>query len=172
MHVTKKTTVREFIIGGGAIVGLSAGFITIEAEAQPTTVPGVTLTHANDAVQILPGSVPQATNVYATPAQIANTPGYVKEGNVAAGFALTFGNAQADMMLEPSAGITAGNITFAAAPSDGQRACVLSTQAVSATLNFIPNTGQTLNGNVTSLSGNVAVCWTYSAGNAVWDRSP
>ena len=171
MDIDGKPTVREFVIGGVACGALALGLTTF-AEAQ-TTPPLVQLTHTNDVIQIIPKGFGTATNLYASPAQIANKPGYVKEGNLAAGFAVTFPNNVADMMIEPTAGnITAGNITMAAIPSDGQKACVLATATINATLNIIPNTGQTVNGNITSLAGNTTVCWTYSASNAVWDRSP
>ena len=91
-------------------------------------------------------------------------------GGLGTGFSYTFGNFQAEMLLENSGTLAVGYVTFAPAPVDGQRQCVFTLGAVTA---FYPtaNTGQTVNNAVTAMSAAGRVCYTYSIANTSWDRS-
>ena len=86
------------------------------------------------------------------------------------GFSLTFGNFQKDMALNPSGTLAAGYVTMAPAPVDGTRACIFSTQIITA-LYVSANTGQSINNAATSLAANVRICYLYSKSNTTWDRS-
>ena len=68
---------------------------------------------------------------FVNPAQISGTPGYVKAVPIT-GFSFLFGNAQSYLLLNPAGTLAAGAATTAVNPSDGQRECLRSTQAVTA----------------------------------------
>lgn len=135
--------------------------------AKPPLLANVT---PQDLFQDIPGGNVSVGNFYVTAAQIAGVPGYTKSVPLTA-FSLTFTNTQTDLILNPAGTLATGTITAAPMPSDGQRECVLSTQIVTA-LTWNANAGQTINNAPTALAANVPVCFTYSAANLTWDRSP
>ena len=85
------------------------------------------------------------------------------------GFALTFSNYQAQMLLEPSGTLAAGYVTMAPAPVDGSKACVFSTQIIT-NLYISANAGQTINDAVTTLAAKARACYLYSISNKTWDQ--
>ena len=86
------------------------------------------------------------------------------------GFSYTFGNFEKDMTFTPAGTLSSGTVVMAAAPIDGGRACIFSTQIVT-TLTLSANTGQSINNAISALSANVRYCYIYSIGNTTWDRS-
>lgn len=88
----------------------------------------------------------------------------------ATGFSYTFGNYQQEMLFEPAGTLAAGYVTLAPTPVDGSKACVFSTQIITA-LSVSANVGQTIVNAVTSLAANARACYLYSSSNLQWDRS-
>ncbi len=86
------------------------------------------------------------------------------------GFSATFGNFQQELLLKPAGTLAAGYVTMAPQPIDGGKACVFSTQTITA-LSVSANTGQTIADAVTTLAANARACYLYSKGDAVWNRS-
>jgi hypothetical protein len=135
----------------------------------PIPVPFLPNTTQQDAIQDVPRGVPQAGNQYVTIGQIAGAPSYTFNVPVT-GFALTFANNQDWFVLNPAGTLAAGTITFAPNPSDAQRECVVSSQAVS-TATFTANSGQTVVGAPTALAAGTSVCFVYVAPVATWFRA-
>jgi hypothetical protein len=147
------------------------GVLGVAAIAQTLpNLPKVTTVNTTDLFQDVVRGDPVTNSYFATAAQIAGVPGYVKVVPLTA-FSLTFANTQTDMILNPAGTLATGTLTTAAQPSDGQRECVLSSQTQTA-LTWSANTGQTINNAPTALVANTPVCITYSASNLTWDRSP
>lgn len=136
--------------------------------AQVITLPQVQVIHPTDLLQVIPYGQPSTGNVYATPAQITSQNGYYKS-IPATNFTYTFSNSTSYAAFAPSGGLTTGTVTLAAAPSDGARECIFSTQTITS-LTVNANTGQTINNAVTTLSANTSACYLYSASNLTWDR--
>jgi hypothetical protein len=139
------------------------------ALAQVITVPTVTIVNPTDLIQIIPGGIPSAGNVYATPSQITSQSAYYKSVPLTL-FTFTFANNQSVAAFRPAGTLAGGYVTFSPSPSDGAQQCVFSTQTITA---FYPtaNTGQTVNNAVTTLAANAHVCYLYGASNATWDRT-
>jgi hypothetical protein len=150
-------------------VGLCA-FIGL-AIAQTVPVPQVSVLHPTDLFQVIPFGQPTSGNVYTTPAEITSQFGYVKYNTsaISAG-TYTFANSQAYLTLTPGTTISTLTVILAANPSDGARECIWSNSIIS-TLVVAANTGQTINGAVTSLSAAAGACYLYSASNLTWDRT-
>ncbi len=139
------------------------------ALAQVITVPTVTVVNPTDLIQIIPGGIPSAGNVYATPSQITSQSAYYKSVPLT-NFTFTFGNNQSVAAFRPAGTLAGAYVTFAPAPSDGAQECIFSTQTFTA-LYLAANTGQSLNNAATSLTALAHVCYTYGASNATWDRT-
>ena len=86
------------------------------------------------------------------------------------GFTATFAGTQSILSLTPAATLATGTVILPAAPVDGQRARIFTTQTITA-LTISPSTGQTINGTaVTTLSANAGVEYFYQASSGAWYR--
>ncbi len=127
-------------------------------------------------IQVLPTGQPSAQSVYAYPAQISGTYGYYK-GTPGAGFTYTFGANVTRAQFNPAGTLASGYVTLSAAPNDGQRDCVFTTQTITA-FYVAANTGQSITSaggfssgvTSTALSINTQACWLYGSANQTWDR--
>ncbi len=150
-----------------AVIGVLA-FIGI-AISQTISVPQVTVLNPTDLFQVVPLGQPSAANVYSTPSLITSQFGYQKYGATVSG-TYTFQANQGYIVLHNGTTVSSVTIVLAAAPSDGARQCVFSTDIVT-TLVVAANTGQSINNAVTSLSANTGACYLFSKSNLTWDRS-
>jgi hypothetical protein len=139
------------------------------AISQSVSVPQVSLLNATDLFQVIPFGRPTSGNVYATPSLITSQYGYQKYGSGATGL-YTFAANQGYIVLHNGTTIAALSIVLAAAPSDGARECIFSSDTVTA-ITISANTGQSINNAATALTANVGVCYIYSLSNLTWDRS-
>lgn len=170
------------ILGGIALAALVAGAVQF-ARAQSPSVPTVlTINNNSDLIQVVPNGAPVVGNVYATPAEINNAPGYKKVSvgqtlNVANGYSgQVFGNYQTYLIFIVPATMPYSYVTLAPAPSDGARDCVVASGGALTSLYVAANSGQSIANNGTaaagiSLSTNTTACFTYSLSNLTWDRS-
>lgn len=164
MFKTNKT-----LIAAG--VGLLA-FLGV-AISQTVTAPQVTVINPTDLMQIIPFGQPKAGAVYSTPSLVTAQHGYQKATPVSytgVAAAYTFAANQGYLLLTPATTIANLSIMLAAAPSDGARECVFTTNTITA-LGVAANTGQSINNAVTTLAANTSACYLYSAANLAWDRS-
>ena len=154
-----KKTIVAAGVGFLALVGLAA--------AQVTPVPLIQSSHPfADLIQVIPNGAPTAQSQYEPWAGVTNVYGYYK-AVVVNGFNYTFGTNVTYAAFNPAT-VVGGYIYLAAAPFDGARNCMFSTQT--ATVTVYANTGQTINNAVTSLTANTGVCYLYSQSNTTWDR--
>lgn len=152
---------KKYLLAGLGLLVLCAAALAQTAQAP--------VIHTNDLIQIVPNGAASAQAQFATPAQIAGVPGYVKTVPLTA-FSLTFANSQVWFLIVPAGTLATGTFTTAPNPSDGQRECVRSTQTQTA-VTITANTGQTMNGAITAMTANTSYCWTYVAAEAVWYQS-
>ena len=150
-------------VAGVAILGAAA-----IALAQTYPPAQVSVINPTDLIQVIPLGNPGVGNQYASPARLVSQRGYYKSTPLTA-FNFTFGNAIEEAAFTPSGTLSTGFIYLSAAPSDGQKNCFFSTNAVT-TLTVYANTGQTINNAVTTLGANGRNCYLYSASNLTWDR--
>jgi hypothetical protein len=85
----------------------------------------------------------------------------------ASGFALTIPNGCSSLLLNPAGVLATGTITMPAAPVDGQIVRIATTQTVTA-LTLNANAGQTISGNVTTLSATAPASYMYVLSLAKW----
>lgn len=85
------------------------------------------------------------------------------------GFSITIGNQVAYLILKPAVTLASGTITMPAAPVDGQEVGISSTQIIS-TLVIQGNTGQTIDGPLTTLTSNGFGRWKYILADTTWYR--
>ncbi|MBV9784767.1 MAG: hypothetical protein JO264_13240 [Acidisphaera sp.] len=86
------------------------------------------------------------------------------------GFTQTIPGNCSDIVLNPSGSLGSGSLTMPAAPVDGQRVTVATTQTISA-LNVVGNAGQSVRaGSGLALAANSSASWQWIAGLATWIR--
>jgi hypothetical protein len=81
----------------------------------------------------------------------------------------TAGSCVSILQMTPAGTLTTLTIKTPLYPVDGEVMEIFSTAAIS-TLTMTAQTGQTLNGALTSLTANTGGAWVYSASNLTWDR--
>jgi hypothetical protein len=160
---------RFKLLYGAAVLLCASAVAYIPALAQSYGVAKAATVGAADLFADIPLGIAGVQPSYVTAAQIAGVPGYTK-AVATTGFSYTFGNSQTNLLLEPVGTLATGTVTFASNPSDGQTACIFSTQTQTA-LTLSGNTGQTVSNAVTALTALTRYCWVYSVSNATWDRS-
>ncbi len=157
------TKYRIAAVVAAALFGFGAA-----ALAQSPAIPKVSIINPSDLMAIVPNGSPSARTYFANPNQITSQSGYQKLSPVT-GFTYTFNNTDSVIVLTNSGTVSAGTITFAAAPSDGSQECLFAQNTIT-TLHLTANTGQTGNNLVTTLGAASKVCYLYSLSNATWDR--
>lgn len=85
------------------------------------------------------------------------------------GFGIIIPNNIRSVVLDPAGTLSSGNITMPSSPFDGQEVKIASSQIIT-TLNHQPNSGQSLKGNLTTLSANGFGTWVYASSNSTWYR--
>ena len=158
------------------LIGASLAFLGVSGMALSQSAPQVAFLNPTDLIQVIPFGQPSAQSKYATPPQITNQFGYYKSVP-GAGFAYTVGANVTYTAFNPGGTLASGYVTLPAAPPDGARTCVFSTQTITA-FYVAANTGQSITSaggfssgvTSTALTANVAGCWLYSASNTTWDR--
>ena len=83
------------------------------------------------------------------------------------GFSYTVGSGIQVVLFKPSGTLATGTVTMPLSPSDGMTVTISTTQTITA-LTLSPNTGQSINNAVTTLSG--AVSYLYRAADTSWYR--
>lgn len=151
-------------------IGVGVALLAGAALAQSISIPVVAVVNPTDLIPIVPLGQPQAQSFYMTAQQITSQSGYYKSAP-ATGFTYTFGNTTTNASFRPAGTIAAGYVTLAPAPSDGDKACLFSSQQITA-LYIAANTGQSINNaiNGSTLSANTGACYLYGVSNATWDR--
>jgi hypothetical protein len=163
------------ILGFSLLASLMMGTVAI-AQMTPAPlvtfqVPQVQTVGPTDVFQDIVAGIPTVGNQYATAGQIAGVPSYLPLQVPVTAFTLLFGNSEAYMILNPAGTLATGAVTLAAAPADGQRECIVTTQTVT-TATIAASAGQTLAGpTVTTLTAGPGVCWTFVASLSEWIRS-
>jgi hypothetical protein len=85
------------------------------------------------------------------------------------GFSSTIANTTSLFIIKPAGTLATGTITMPASPFDTQIVGIASTQIVTA-LTHSPNTGQTLNGALTTIAANGHAAWVYRSADTSWYR--
>ncbi len=170
-----KKLILSAILIGGFVGALLAGIAVAQMTPAPLVtfqVPMVQTVGPTDVFHDVVAGIPTVGNQYATAGMIAGVPSYVYTVPLTA-FTLTFGNSQTWYILNPAGTLATGTITMAAAPADGQRECVVSSQTQTA-ITFTANAGQTISTNPaipTALVAGTAVCYVYVAPQATWFKA-
>src|SRR5579863_5318508 len=90
------------VLAALAVLALIGGI----AYAQSIVLPVETNTNqTTDLIQVIPNGQPSAQNQYASPGQITSASVYAKEVTPKSGTGYYFSNNQAEMLIEPTAGI-------------------------------------------------------------------
>jgi hypothetical protein len=154
---------KRFLIAAAAAIGFGAA-----AFAQAIPVPFVPSLNQNDAVAVIPHSVPSARGQYAAPGWIGGQEQYSIQTPLT-GFAITVPSHVSLMLITPAGTLATGAFTMEPTPSDGQRVCFASTQTQTA-MTISGNTGQSIVGAATALTANTRVCYTFVASTSSWYR--
>lgn len=154
------------------IVGAALAFaISLSAAlAQVIPVPQVQSMSQQDLVQVVPGGLPSAPEVFAPVGAIAAVEQYSYQIPLT-GFTITVPNLVSFLYLNPAGTLATGTLTMMPNPSDGQRFCLQDTQTQTA-ITVTANTGQSLGGIAapTALVANTRYCWFYNRPLATWIR--
>lgn len=73
------------------------------------------------------------------------------------------------LLLDPAGTLATGTITMPAAPGDGERLRIASSQTVTS-LTMNPAAGQTLKGALTTIAANGFAEWEYVSATSTWYR--
>lgn len=158
---------KKWLIGSALALAALCGV----AVAQ---VPGLFLTTltGNEQINVLVPSTgtvvtsPQITTIIAS--QLRDASGYSLQVPLT-GFAITVPANVSVLALNPAGTLAAGAVTLIAAPVDGARVLISSTQTVTA-LTVSANTGQTLVGAATTVGLGVSVEYLYQLSSKTWFR--
>jgi hypothetical protein len=137
--------------------------------AQTYPVPQVTSVGAADLFQDVVGGYGQAQSYYAPPGLIGNTASVAYSVPVTA-FAITQGVGTTWTIIAPAGTLATGGFTFNASPTNGSRACFVSTQTQTA-VTFTGATGQTVTGAPSAMVAGTPICFTFVAAVSTWFKS-
>jgi hypothetical protein len=157
---------KKLLLSAAAAVLLGVSGYAI---AQTIVVPQVASVNAGDLFLDVVNGVPTAPGVYASAGQIGNVASVSYSVPVTA-FSITQGTAVTWTVLNPAGTLATGTFTFEAAPTNGTRACVVTTQTQTA-MTFTGNTGQTVTGAPTAMAAGTPVCFLYVASVSTWFRT-
>lgn len=153
--------IPALLIGAAAYAGNTTFFTSIGDQVFPFSPP----TRAG-----APGALDNMIIGAATPRQGAIGSTAVNPTPTSIYRTYTFSDDNAQMLFTPSGTVSYAYITLAAAPINGQQACVFSTAAIT-TLYLAGSGSQTVANAITALTANVRNCYTYSLANTTWYRS-
>ena len=167
-----------FVWSGGLETSVAAGTVALTASATnylQMTTGGVISANTTGFIS---GNIPLAQIVTGTasitsiadmrPVNVSIPLPYSLQTPVT-GFAITIASGIGPLLLNPAGTLASGTVTMPAAPIDGQIVRLGSTQAVT-TLSVAANTGQTINGAITTIAANGFATWIYAAGITKWMR--
>lgn len=150
-------------------IGTAFALLTGLAFAQSISVPQVTGVGASDLFQDVVGGQPQAQSQYATAGLINNTTSVAYSVPLTA-FTITQVVGTTWTIINPAGTLATGTFTFNASPTNGARACFVSTQTQTA-VTFTGNTGQTVTGAPTAMVAGTPICFTYVASVSTWFKA-
>jgi hypothetical protein len=167
----------------GLLAALAVGgSIVAAAQTLPGAagVPGISVPMRgpiaqNDLIQVIPNGQPNAQSVYSYSGAIASADLYSYQVPLT-GFSITPANGTGYLLLNPAGTLSTGTLTMQAAPSDGQRFSVFTSQTQTA-ITIAANTGQTLDAGViglaqpTALTAKTTYTWRYIGSLATWVRT-
>jgi hypothetical protein len=156
------TSALKYLLGFTIAALLAAGGLAVAQNAGQFMASPV----GTEAVQIYPSNT--AATVYANVTQLRDSSGYSQQTPLT-GFSITVPAGASVLQLTPAGTLATGTIITPAAPVDGQRLQIFSTQTITA-LTITANTGQTLNSTVTTLAANGNVEFIFKASNTTWFR--
>ena len=133
------------------------------------TLPTLGALNQADLVQVLPLGSSAAGNKYAKVGTVSSTASYAKSVPLTA-FSLTFAQGQQWIYIVPAGTLATGTITFATLPSDGQIACMRSTETQTA-LTLAAASGDTINDTITAMTADTTYCWMYVRADLKWYRT-
>ena len=93
----------------------------------------------------------------------------IQHNDAANGFSQVMANGISHLVLDSPVTIATGTVTMPSTPVDNQLVTVLSTSAITS-LSQLPNTGQTLNGAINSMTANASGTWIFRLSNNTWYR--
>lgn len=93
----------------------------------------------------------------------------IQYSDVANSFSQIIANGISHLVLESPITIASGTVTMPSTPVDNQSVTVLSAIEITS-LSQLPNTGQTLNGPMTSIAPNASGTWIFRLSNNTWYR--
>jgi hypothetical protein len=134
-----------------------------------TGLPQVASVGATDLFQDIVQGTPQPYNVYTTAGLLNNTTSVAYSVPVTA-FTITQGVGTTWTIINPAGTLATGTFTFNATPTNGSRACFVSTQTQTA-VTFTGATGQTVTGAPTSMAAGTPACFTYVSSVSTWFKS-
>ena len=156
---------NKLLYGAGALLLVAVG----AALAQIPTPPTVLSVGATDLFLDVVGGVPTPNAQYAPAGLLGNTTSVAYSVPLTA-FTITQGVGTTWTIINPAGTLATGTFTFNATPTNGSRACFVSTQTQTA-VTFTANTGQSVVGNPTSMVAGTAVCFTYVASTSTWYKA-
>jgi hypothetical protein len=151
-----------------ALFGLGVAAIA-QTPFNPTIpTPKVVSIGQNDLVNIIPNGSPSAQSIFGNAGWVGGLEQYSLQVPLTA-FTITIPAHTSLMMINPAGTLATGTFTMEANPSDGQRACLVSTQTQTAITISAP-TGQTIGGLAVpaGMTANTRICFTYIALTATW----
>jgi hypothetical protein len=156
---------KLFALGLAGAIALGA----VAAISQTITIPQVTSVGATDLFQDVVGGNPVVGNQYALAGLLTNTTSVAYSVPLTA-FTITQGVGTTWTIIAPAGTLATGTFTFNASPTNGARACFVSTQTQTA-VTFTGNTGQTVVGAPTAMVAGTAVCFTYVTSASSWIKA-
>ena len=151
------------------LLALTAALVLSGVVYAQVTLPTLGSLNATDLVQVLPLGSSAAGNKYAKVGTVSSAASYSKSVPLTA-FSLTFAQGQQWIYLVPVGTLATGTITFATLPSDGQIACIHSTQTQTA-LTLAAASGDTIGTTITAMTADTSYCWMYVRADLKWYRT-
>jgi hypothetical protein len=159
---------KKLLLGVAGLFALAIGGV-IGAQAQLNTLTSVLSVGAGDMFLDVVGGAPSPTASYATAGLISNTTSVAYSVPLTA-FTITQGTGVTWTIINPAGTLANGTFTFEAAPTNGSRACIVSSQTQSA-ITFTGASGQTVTGAPSALVAGTPVCFTYVSSVSTWFKA-
>ena len=162
---------KKLLLLGSAGLLAVAGVIGI-AQAQLNTLTSVLSVGASDMFPDVVNGVPSPATPYATAGLIGNTASVAYSVPVT-GFSITQGVGTTWTIINPAGTLATGTFTLSPSPTNGSRACFVSTQVQSA-VTFTANTGQSIvngPGSTSMATAGTPICFTYVSSISSWIKA-
>jgi hypothetical protein len=162
----KDTAMKKLLLSAAFLAAFGLGIGIAQINVNPAIVQSV---GANDLFQDIIGGNSAPYNSYATPGLLGNTTSVAYSVPLTA-FTITQGVGTTWTIINPAGTLATGTFTFNATPTNGSRACFVSTQTQTA-VTFTGNTGQTVTGAPTAMVAGTPVCFTYVTSVTTWFKA-